>query len=243
MTLSNHFVTSDQEIMSHAVHYNNWIFNLAETYLGQHVLEIGAGIGNISKKILAHPNVEKLTIVEIDPVCIEKHKINFNLSQNTNALLKIKYIQRDIANISLPANEFDTVICINVLEHVVEEDKALRNIYEGLCPGGFGVFLVPAFECLKGSIDKELGHYRRYNKNIIKNLLYNAGFKIINMRFYNVMGFLGWFLRFRILKARSQSKQQVIFFDKYIFPFQNIVEKFTPWQPIGQSLFFAVQKS
>jgi len=240
MNMPDHFVVSDQQIMNRAINYNSWIFNLVEPYLGKSVLEIGAGIGNFSIEILNHPNVQELTVVEIDPMCISKHKLNIKYQNNKD--LKVRYIQGDFAQIDLPANKFNTIIALNVLEHMAQEKKALQNINKGLAQRGFTTILVPAFQCLKGSIDKRLGHYQRYNKYVAKSLMQKMGLYVVTMRYYNIIGFFGWLINFRILKRKQQSIKQVVFFDKYIFPVQMFIEKFTPWQPLGQSLFMVSKK-
>lgn len=237
MNTSDHFVVSDQQIMSQANNYNSWLFGLSKPYLGKSVLEIGAGVGNFSIEILNHPNVQELTMVDIDSECINEHKSNINNITD----FKVDYIQGDFAYTNLYSNKFNTIIAFNVLEHIEQEDKAFQNIYRGLCSGGFAIILVPAFQFLKGSIDKRLGHYRRYNKHI-KKRLQNAGLKVITMRYYNAIGFFGWFINFRILKRTQQSIKQVIIFDKYIFPIQKFIEKYTAWQPFGQSLYIVVKK-
>ena len=161
---------------------------------------------------------------------------------NNNKDIKIRYIQGDFTQIDLPANKFDTIIALNVLEHMDREKKALQNINKGLAKGGFTTILVPAFKCLKGSIDERLGHHRRYNKDIAKRLMQKMGLYVVTMRYYNIIGFLGWLINFRVLKREQQLIRQVVFFDKYIFPIQMLVEKFTPWQPLGQSLFIVSKK-
>jgi len=240
MNMPDHFVLSDQQIMNQATNYNSWIFNLVEPYLGKSVLEVGAGIGNFSIEILNHPNVQELTIVEINSRCINEHKLNIKYQKKPD--LKVRYIHGDFAHIDLPANKFNTIIAINVLEHIAQETKALQNLYKGLSPGGFATILVPAFQCLKGSIDKRLGHYRRYNKHVVKSIMQNVCLRVVTMRYYNTFGFFGWLINFRILKRTKQSIKQVIIFDKYIFPIQKFIEKFTPWLPFGQSLFIVSKK-
>ena len=88
----------------------------------------------------------------------------------------------------LRERNLDSIACLNVLEHVGDDERALRHMHALLPPGGRAVFIVPAFPSLYGPIDANLGHYRRYSKASWKSLCDSVGFRRVVTRYMNVAG-------------------------------------------------------
>ena len=99
----------------------------------------------------------------------------------------------------------DSVICFNVLEHIEQDEKALKNIFDLLEPGGRLLLLVPSHPWLYGTLDQHLGHYRRYGKKELKNKLETLGFKVIFLKYFNRIGIWEWFLNSKILRKKKAS--------------------------------------
>lgn len=235
------FVINDQLIMSQAKEYNNWLYELTKPFLCGTSLEIGCGIGNLTQKIISTPKIQRHVVVEIDSHCLSLQRQHLS-QKNPDALSKIEFVIGDFVDVNFGRRSFDIVICFNVLEHIEFDRKALRKMYELLNPGGHLVLFVPAFGFLFGEIDRSLRHFRRYNKSKLLHILQEEKFREIKMRYFNLIGFFGWFVNFTILKRNRQSRHQVLIFNKYIFPIQSFFEKFIPWLPIGQSLFAVAKK-
>lgn len=234
------FTKRDLEIMSDAVNYRRWMLTaLVCPNLGARVLEIGSGIGNYSTGILSDPKVQSLTCVELDPLCIAQCRSNLERLMTPK---RVDYIHGDFLAVDLPSESFDTVVCLNVLEHLEDDVKAVTKAQKALVPGGRMILFVPAFQAIAGGIDVRLGHYRRYTKRTASTLLLSAGFAIESMRYWNLAGFFGWFVRFRVMNKDHQSPGVVGFFDRVVFPCQTWLESRTPWQPLGQSLFVLARK-
>ena len=201
-------------------------------FIGQRVLEIGAGIGNFTELLL-----DRELVVATDKYgpCIES--LRSRLGEQLNSMP----IQVDIAESGGQIDQqfieygFDTVICLNVLEHIEDDLRALSNMQRALKPGGRLILLVPAFQFLFGAVDRSLEHYRRYTKNSVLFKMTQAGFRIERTFYMNVIGMAGWFLNNRIIKRKEESKGQIRFFDDYIAPWAERVERFLP-PPIGLSL-------
>jgi SAM-dependent methyltransferase len=141
----------------------------------------------------------------------------------------------DNAGSELKQYSFDTIVCLNVLEHIEDDLKALSRMHELLAPGGRLVLLVPSFQFLYGTVDQALGHYRRYTRKDLLPVMKRAGF-IVEQSFYmNVIGMAGWFWNNRIIKRREESKNQVWIFDRLIAPVAEISERILP-PPVGLSL-------
>ena len=137
---------------------------------------------------------------------------------------------------------FDTAICINVLEHIEDDLLACRLTYEMLRPSGHFSIVVPALPILYGTIDEAVGHFRRYTRGSLREVLEAAGFEVVRCRYMNCVGVPGWFLTNRILKQQSQSTKQVRFFDTYVVPITRRIEALLP-PPFGMSVVGIARKS
>jgi SAM-dependent methyltransferase len=217
-------IETDQQIMDWATNYNSMLFNLIAPFLHGNVLEIGSGIGNFTKRIVDLDKVASITCFEISPDCSAVFKKSVFTGKNA---AKITLHEYDFNESDL-IRQFDFIFAFNVLEHIEDHKKTIRLIRKYLKPGARAVLYLPALNCLYGSIDKELGHFRRYNKKMIKDLFKDSNLHVEVVKYYNSVGALGWFYTNRILKRKSQSTEMVVFYDKYIFPTMNFIERYSP---------------
>src|SRR5204862_2647616 len=118
----------------------------------------------------------------------------------------------------LIAQHFDTVFCVNVLEHIEDDLGALRTFRSVLAPGGRVLIWVPAVQAAYGPLDAELGHHRRYSKASLAAAFDAGGFDMVTLRYSNPIGLLGWMFNARVLKSRAHSIGQVRLFDNLIGP-------------------------
>jgi SAM-dependent methyltransferase len=147
----------------------------------------------------------------------------------------------DPAFFSLARYRPDSVVCLNVLEHIEDDVAALANMNSVLQPGGRAVLIVPAFQSLFGPIDHKLGHYRRYSKQMMRGLAERTGFRVAQLRYMNIVGFFGWWVNARVLRRTEQSEGQIALFDKAIVPLQAAMERWIE-PPCGQSIFAVLEK-
>ena len=229
-------IIRDLEIMSGARNYAEWIFGKFKNFLGNRVVEIGAGIGNFTGKFLDR---ELVVAVDNYKPCIEYIKNRF--ADNNNIVPFEESIDSpSILNLSryIP----DTIVCKNVLEHVEDDIAALDNMFSILTEGGKLILLVPAFQFMYGTIDRLVGHYRRYSKRDIETKLVTAGFYVKSISYMNCIAPFGWFLNNRILKKQEESPYQVVFYDRFVVPWLRKNEQiFIP--PFGLSLIVVGEKS
>jgi SAM-dependent methyltransferase len=134
------------------------------------------------------------------------------------------------------------VVCLNVLEHVRDHRLALDHMYRVLEPGGRAVFLLPAFESLYGPIDRNLGHFRRYSRASWRSLSEAAGFRVKLARYFNSVGFFGWWANARVFRKEAQSESQIELFDRAVVPVLKRLECWVP-PPFGQSIFTVIEKA
>ncbi|MEW6366012.1 MAG: class I SAM-dependent methyltransferase [Acidobacteriota bacterium] len=217
---------SDLETMALAVNYRRWVYAKMEPYLGGTILEIGGGIGNYTEMF---PDSSRVVTIEPHLECVEVLSRKFAGSE------RVEVVQAGIEEYQ-PCGTFETVVCLNVLEHIEDDRAALRKLAETLGPGGHLVLMLPACRTLYGPIDRALHHHRRYARGEAGPLVRESGLRPVRIQYMNLVGFFGWLANARLLRKREQSKSQVRFFDRVVVPVMRRVEAVLP-PPIGQSLF------
>jgi glycosyltransferase involved in cell wall biosynthesis len=188
--------------------YNQWLHDFYEPYLGRRILEIGSGFGNMTRYFADR---ERVLASDLDPVACETLRAAYRDSRNVSVeSLRLPLPPLEIAR--LRSEKLDTVVCLNVLEHIEDDRASLANFREVLESGGRAILLVPAIPRLYGSLDRALHHFRRYSREELTAKLEGAGFQIEAMRFLNRPGVFGWYLNSRILRRRVLPKGQLKMF-------------------------------
>jgi SAM-dependent methyltransferase len=219
--------------MSKLQRYNQWIFSKFHPFLGRRVLEIGSGVGNITKFLLDR---DLVIATDVEPQYLQLLKNNFEKYRK----FLIEYL--DISGTEMVryrSHHIDSVICFNVLEHIEQDEKVLRNIFDVLEPKGRLLLLVPSHPRLYGTLDQHLGHHRRYGRKDLKNKLETIGFNIISLKNFNRIGMLGWFLNSRIFRRKRLPSFQLRIYNLLVPLFK--LEEFLPL-PFGTSLLAVVEK-
>jgi SAM-dependent methyltransferase len=134
----------------------------------------------------------------------------------------------------------DTIVCLNVLEHIEEDAATLEDFASVLEPGGRLVLLVPAMPALYGSLDIHLNHFRRYDRAPLGELVTRAGFDVQTLRYLNRPGVFGWWLNSRVLKRRVLPRGQLAAF-RWIQPLLRLEETSDP--SFGMSLLVLATRS
>ena len=221
--------------MTRAVNYFEWQAKLALAPLGRRVIEVGCGIGNFTRMIAGR---ELVVGVDIEPACIAEHERRFAGNANVRSLV---LDAMSPTFLDLRQDAPDSVVCLNVLEHIEDDLGTLKAFASILPKGGKAVLIVPAFMALYGPIDKHLGHYRRYTRESFAATANAAGFNAPVLRYMNTIGFFGWWANAKILKRTEQSEGQIELFDKHIVPLLEKIEgSISP--PFGQSVFAVLEK-
>jgi len=213
--------------------YNQWIFLKFRPFLGRRVLEVGSGIGNITKFLLDR---DLIIGTDVEPKYLALLKNPFGKYK------KFMIEPLDISGTEMEryrSYHIDSVICFNVLEHIEQDEKPLKNIFNLLEPRGRLLLLVPSHPWLYGSLDQHLGHHRRYGKKELKNKLETLGFKVIFLKYFNRIGILGWFLNSKILRRKMLPSFQLRIYNLLV-PLLKL-EKFFPL-PFGTSLLAVAEK-
>ena len=189
-------------IMKKAKWYNSWLLSLFGTYISGDILEVGSGIGNFTVLLQKFGNV---TAIDVNREYNEKNNIKGD-ARGFGDIEKGEYFFND--------KKFDTIVCLNVIEHVKDDEKAFSNIYKLLRKGGKFILLVPAHKALYGKYDGLLGHFRRYDAHQLGTSITKLGFKIKKLRYVNWWGAIGWFIFIKLLKRNDFPEKEVGIFNR-----------------------------
>ena len=182
------------ETLSQAGPYYEWLAERVRPYIKGKVLEIGAGIGNFAK--WGRESATEYHVSDNDPRLVEELAREFDHA-----------VCWDLYTPYPNDEQFDSVVILNVVEHLKEDEEALRCIYARIKPGGHLILMVPAMQFLYGSMDRAFGHYRRYTKSSIIRVIRKSPFEILKAQYVNVIGMAGWYLYGKILKVKKLPEQ------------------------------------
>ncbi len=222
-------VLRDLELMSPARNYSRWIHEELAGFLGQRIVECGAGIGNNTRLLLDR---ELVVATDAHEPCVDFLATRFSEWTNVTAL-RAALGEPDFR--SLARYEPDTIVCVNVLEHVEDDLSALQDMRDVLSGFGRVILLVPAHPVLFGSMDRRLGHFRRYTRRALLHQLARAGLSVEHSFYMNTLGTLGWFVNNRIFHISDQSPGQISVFDRLVVPWLRRAERAVR-PPFGMSL-------
>ena len=213
--------------------FNLWLGHTLRPYIGNRVLEVGADIGTLTNQFIPR---ELYVASDINP-----HYLNYLRSYSSGK----PYLHVFRVDVESPSDfedlrtAFDTVVLVNVLEHVRDERQALRNIYDVLEPGGRAVVLVPQHPALFGSLDKVLGHRERYTRATLTRSLTDTGFRIETLVDFNRFSVPGWFINARMFRRKTFSRLQLKLLDTAM-PVLGRLDGLCPWP--GLSLIAVAAK-
>lgn len=204
--------------MALATRYNDALFASILTHFPAHskrVLDFGAGTGLFVERVRRHldPTVE-VSALEIDPKLIER------IRRRETAVPILSSLE------VIPDQSLDYVYSLNVLEHIEDDLSVLQQLRKKLKPGGSLYLYVPAFMCLYSSNDRKVGHFRRYRRKALRDLLLQAGFQPTFGRYRDPVGFFAA-LVFKWLDRKqtgSISPGSLVFFDRFLFPISRACE-------------------
>ncbi|MHB1843577.1 MAG: methyltransferase domain-containing protein [Deltaproteobacteria bacterium] len=219
------------EVMDQAPRYAEWLVRRMRPHLGERVLEVGAGIGTITRHL-----ADRELVVPLDVAAHYVRRLEATFADRPN----VRPMLADAGALDmerLSAERFDTCILSNVLEHLPDDGAVLRQLYELLPVGGRIVLVVPANPWLYGSMDREVGHHRRYTRASLDQVVRSAGFRVERLEPLNLLGVPGWFVNARLLRRRAVPLLQLSLYDRLV-PLLAALEARLP--PVTGLSFFCV---
>jgi len=225
--------------MSFAVNYHRWILDTFRPFLGKRIVEIGAGAGALSKMLL---EFQPEFLATLEPSTNMFPELVRALAQTDKSQVALAYQStlEGLNSAKLPAVP-DTVVYINVLEHIEHDERELQLAYSLLRPGGRILIFVPALQSLMSRMDRQLGHFRRYSRTNLVGRCQAAGFRILLANYFDGLGVLPWWLKFRVLQSMTMEPGAVRLYDRWVVPVARILESFMP-PPVGKNVIVAAEK-
>lgn len=214
---------------------DQWLYEEITPYLGLRVLEIGCGLGNFARYLTGRElylgtETSAESIAHIEQVFAGRPNMRFAIADATAPSFK------DFAR-----DTIDTIFSLNVFEHIEDHEAALRNARDVLQPGGKLILVVPAHMRLYGSIDLAIGHYRRYDKQMIAGLFQQVGLNCVTLKYINALGALGWWVNGRLRRQATPPSSQLRVFNALV-PALKRIER-TISTPFGISLLAVGRKA
>ena len=231
------YAADDLETMQEARRYSAHVFDLFRRHIGKRVLEVGSGIGTMSRPLAAVADL----VVGLEPNTNCVSRLEDAMRGQSKFILRACHLE-DCDRTELANHRFDTVVCVNVLEHIEDDAGALRTFKDVLVPNGRVLIFVPAVQAAYGPLDAELGHHRRYSKPTLAKAFADAGLELLSLRYTNPIGLLGWMYNAHISKSTAHSLAQVRLFETLVAPWALPLERAIA-PPIGLSLVAVGQRT
>jgi 2-polyprenyl-3-methyl-5-hydroxy-6-metoxy-1,4-benzoquinol methylase len=220
------------EAFSRATAFNRWLYEKISGYVQGQVLEIGSGIGNISTFLLRDQPMVSLSDLRPDYCRLLEKK--FNQDPHLEGVYELDLSQSDFRfRYTGLLEKFDTVIALNVIEHITDDSLAVRNAMALLRKNGKLVILVPAGQWLYNPLDRELGHCKRYSKSGLNVLLESAGLTITDSRYFNAAAILGWWFSGNLLREKIISPSKLKLFNQLVPLFRTVDRMVAPFTGIS----------
>lgn len=213
------------EVMTDAVRYRRYLVELLRPHLGRAILEVGSGLGDLAAHLRGY---DRLIVTDVDPVCLRE------LADRFGSRPEIEVRRLDLRG-GAPSLAVDTVLAVNVLEHLVDDIGALRRMSDAAKRGGNVVLFVPGYPSLYGPHDRAAGHVRRYVPGTLRATVVGAGLRVEVLRPVNFIGGIAWWIAVRVGGCSSPNRSLVRLYDRIVVPLVRVLE--ARWRPpFGQSL-------
>ena len=226
---------ADLEALATLKRYQSWIVETFQPYLSGRAIEFGAGIGNISARLIEQ--VSSLDLIEPSANLATPLKKRFEGDKRVAV-----YSQPLEARLpKIPDQTCDCVVLVNVLEHIEDDVAALKGFWRILKPGGHLLLFVPAMKFLYSDLDAAVGHFRRYQRPELNGRVMNAGFAIVQSRYFDALGVAPWWLLNTVMGATGFNPLLVGIYDAVFTPISRGLESLVP-PPFGKNILLVARR-
>lgn len=230
------------ETISENHRFNDWMYNQIKTRLEEkmgNILEVGSGLGTFSEKIFRDMGSSShLMLTDFSTRYVQSLKTRYSSFQNVSVDRMDLNNREEYSKIGY--GKYDSILALNVLEHVRDDVLALQELYKMLKNGGILIVLVPCHKFLFNVIDEKLGHYRRYTKKELLCKINETNFTVVCMHYFNTAGMVGWFFNGNLLKNAEINRTASRWFDRLV-PVLNCLDRITS-NITGLSLICCLKK-
>lgn len=215
-----------------APNYLGWIAQLIRPHLGESVLEVGAGLGSITD---LYADGRRVTATDVSADCVASMRRRFAGRPN------VSVDELDLRAGDDQLGTFDSVVLINVLEHIEDDVAALTVLARKLNPGGRIIVYVPALNGLYGAWDRLVGHFRRYSKWRMRALAAEAGLEVEELRYVNALAIPAW-IAFSRTEVKQTQARSVSLWDRAGVPLTRALERYVE-PPVGLNLLAVLRSA
>ena len=229
------YASAELDSMAEAKNYYRWIAARFAPHLGSNAVEVGAGIGTFSQHLLRAAPHARLSLVE--PAENNIAALRERMAGEARVSVRHGYLDADA-----PESGASSVVAVNVLEHVQDDDAFLRAARRVLAPGGRLLLFVPALPAIYGTLDAAFEHFRRYTRPSLRHKVMEAGFGVDELHYVNLPGVLAWWASGVLLRKRTVTPRDARLYDRWAIPLIRAVE--SRWHPpMGQSLLLVATRT
>jgi SAM-dependent methyltransferase len=204
------------------------------------VLEVGCGIGNLTRLILKEPGVTAVHAIDLDAAYVERVLRALDDSRLTASASRLEEFLAG-AQPAAQDSSYDAIVCSNVLEHIENDVAAMRNCARLLRSGGLALILVPAHHWLFCELDRGLSHYRRYSRAELSELARASGLELRRGRYFNPLGVLGWWLNGKLLRRAALPARQLRLYSRLAIGLSSFLDRINIF-PLGISVLALMRK-
>ena len=234
----DHFGAADDlECLAASKNFFEWVLDEFGPYIRGDVLEVGAGTGTITRKLVdGYPDVR---VVALEPAT--------NLFETLDAYAALtRSVTAERTTLAdyeaRAAGAFDAVLYVNVLEHIDDDEREIRLAAEALRPGGAVLVFGPALESLYSDLDHRAGHYRRYSLGRLRRIVTDAGLRVVSLRYFDMLGVLPYLVVYRWLHRTEISSSTMWGYDRLIVPLSRLSEGILGHPPFGKNVLLVAVK-
>jgi SAM-dependent methyltransferase len=234
-----HFgAAQDLERLGTAKHFFDWVLDELDPYLRGRLLEVGAGLGTITRKLVdRYPD---LSIVALEPA----ENVFADLESYAALTPRVSALRQTLAEYGPEqAGGFDAVLYLNVLEHIADDKRELRLAARTLRPGGALLVFGPALEWLYSELDYRAGHYRRYSLRRLRALASAAGFKVVSARYFDMLGVLPYLMVYRLARHDDIAGSTLWGYDRTVVPLSRLLQRAVGRPPLGKNVILVAVKA
>jgi 2-polyprenyl-3-methyl-5-hydroxy-6-metoxy-1,4-benzoquinol methylase len=216
---------SNLELDAQSHRFTEWLYREVSAGLKGDVLEIGSGMGTYSEKIIRDKSpVSRVMLTDIAHSYIEALTKRYSFTSNNNVSVSKLDLNRKEDYEKIGYEKFDSILGLNVLEHIENDEFALQQLYRMLKEDGTMVLLVPCHKFLYNILDKKAGHFRRYTRRELEHKVSKTRFTIQRIFYFNMLGIVGWYLNGGLAKNPQINSTAYRLFDSLV-PLSEHAEK------------------
>lgn len=230
----------DLERLGSAKYYFEWVLDEFRPYLHGRVVEVGAGRGTITRKLVdRYPD---LSVVALEPAENLFPELEAWVA-DARVTARRQTLEAWLADgAAEAADEVDAALYLNVLEHIADDAREIALVASALRPGGALLVFGPAHEWLYSKLDHKAGHYRRYDLARLRRLVQDAGMEVVSLRYFDLLGVLPYVVVYRLFRRAKISGSTLWGYDRLIVPVSRFVQRVVGHPPVGKNFVLVAVK-